>query len=161
MSVITKTQKATITVANAAFLYEMKDSNFRLWALLDNMRGFDLTDDSFENTVDFVAVLAELRDSLALQFSLEETYGFIESVPSSSVFGLVDAGKAKQQHRELYLQIQEVCEQAEEAQYRGTIGRDLGDFFQLFEQFDANFRAHEDFEAELIRIGLGGKHRDL
>ncbi|MEZ6138598.1 MAG: hypothetical protein R3C53_27255 [Pirellulaceae bacterium] len=145
---------------NAAFLQEVKDSNLQLWTCLRELREVKYAEDSepIEASRVFVNLLGELRDCIALEFSLEETYGFIEGATQSLVgFGLADASTAKMQHRELYLQLHEICEQAEEAQYRGTISRDLAMFIGAFEKFDDCFRAHEDLEAELIRCGLGHK----
>ncbi|MEC8553518.1 MAG: hypothetical protein VXZ82_00785 [Planctomycetota bacterium] len=158
---MTTISTTTTTIANAAFLQEVKESNSQLWVLLKDLRELNVADKTLENSKQFVTKLGELRDSIALEFSLEETYGFIDGVPMSSGLGLVDAGKAKVQHRELYLQLHETCEEVEEAQYRGTIGRDLAIYFGAFEQFDDSLRAHEDFEAELIRSGLGARIDDF
>ncbi|MEM7476737.1 MAG: hypothetical protein AAF483_17270 [Planctomycetota bacterium] len=157
MAVLTNVE--TTTIANAAFLQEVKESNFELWSILSELREIDFSDASRETTSNFVHKLTELRDSVALEFSLEETYGFVDGVPSLNSFGLGDASLAKSQHRELYLQLQEICEQTEEAQYRGTIARDLQIYAGAFEQFDSCFRAHENYEAELIRCGLGDRSK--
>lgn len=149
-------QIATSTIVNAAFLQEVKDSNNELWAILEELRAMELQPkDPRSESRNLVVKLSELRDCIALEFSLEETYGFIEGAPNNHSLGLADAGKAKTQHRELYLQLHEICERAEEAQYQGTISRDLPMFIGAFEQFDDQLRAHEDFESELIRCGLG------
>ncbi len=144
------------TIVNAAFLQEVKDSNLQLWGVLRELREIRIGDrDSKEASRQLVNWLGELRDCIALEFSLEETYGFIESSPQTGSIGAGSAARAKMQHRELYLQLHEICEQAEEAQYRGTIGRDLPMYLGAFEEFDACFRAHEELESELIRCGLG------
>ncbi len=146
----------TITIVNAAFLQEVKESNHELWSAFEQFRSIRIGDPvSREVAADVVNRLSDLRDGIGLQFSLEETYGFIESSPGQSLFGLEDPNKARLQHRELYLQLHEICEQAEEAQYRGTIARDMPIYMGAFEQFDDCLRAHEQFEAELIRCGLG------
>lgn len=153
---LTVASNATTTVVNAAFLQEVKDSNLRLWSVLRELH--ELPRGSWEPremSRQLVELLSELRDAIALEFSLEETYGFIEGAPRVSGISLPDAGQAKLQHRELYLQLHELCEQVEEAQYRGTIGRDLHDYVAAFGRFEAAFGAHEAFEAELIRCGFG------
>ncbi len=144
------------TVVNAAFLQEVKDSNMQLWSILDELRTMQVSwDDAREVSKLFVRKLAELRDCIGLEFSLEETYGFMQGPPSNAGFAMADAETARIQHRELYLQLQELCETAEEAQYRGTISRDLQSYLEEFRCFDLSFRAHEDLEGELIRCGLG------
>ena len=153
-SIATKMQ--TTLGVNAAFLQEVKDSNLQLWSTLRELRELPQhVSDPIEASRQLVNRLGELRDCVALEFSLEETYGFINGVSPRMAFGAADAKTAKMQHSELYLQLHELCEQAEEAQYRGTIGRDLAMFLEAFEAFDSCFRAHEELEAELIRCGLG------
>lgn len=156
MSSIELKQKTTVGV-NAAFLQEVKDANPQLWANLREVRELVRhSEDSPSTSRRFVTRLGELRDGLGLGFSLEETYGYIEgSNFPSGLFGTADALTAKMQHRDLYLQLHEICEMVEEAQYRGTICRDLPIFKGAFETFDSCFRAHEDLEAELIRCSLG------
>ncbi len=150
-------QKQSVTVVNAAFLQELKDSNTALWSTLRALRSIDVhLADVREATKLFVTKLGELRDCLAFQFSLEETYGYLEGVKDNRVrWQLSDAAEAKRQHSDLYLQIHELCEQAEEAQYRGTIGRDFAIYLGAFETFDLCLSAHEDLEAQLIQCGLG------
>lgn len=151
----TNTPTAT-TIVNAAFLQDVKDANPRLWELLREMR--ELAMGEQERAVlahRFVEGVDELRESLALQFSLEETYGFIDGSTLAPRSGSARAGLAKAQHRELYLQIHELDEQVEEAEYRGTICRDLPGLMDSFQDFDQALSAHEALESELIRRALG------
>jgi hypothetical protein len=144
------------TIVNAAFLQEVKESNVELWSILREIRDIHVgQSEARELSCRLVNSLGDLRDCIALQFSLEETYGFIDGAPASASFNTLDASIAKVQHRELYLQLHELCEQAEEAQYRGVISRDLSKYLDDFQYFDGAFRAHEELEAELIRCGLG------
>ena len=150
--------KAETTIrVNAAFLQEVKDSNLGLWTTLRDLRAIDPgCEDSIAASHAFVDLIGRLREALALQFSLEETYGYIQaSACRFRSLGGADATAAKMQHSELYLQLHELCEQVEEAQYRGTISRDLAAFLGDFEAFDDCFLAHEALEAELICSGLG------
>lgn len=149
-------------IVNAAFLQEVKESNLQLWGVLSQLRAVQLGQP--RPTVlakQFVNNIGELRDAIGLEFSLEETYGFVSGVPRVSITERTDASKAIMQHRELYLQLHELCEQAEEAQYRGTIARDLPVYLGAFDAFDTAFRAHEELESELIRCGLGVRRRTI
>lgn len=151
----TLASSAKTIAVNAAFLQEVKDSNLQLWDLLHRLRMLTkIQHPSSEMVHDFVALLGELRDCIALEFSLEETYGYIENAMLVTRFG-GDANEAKLQHRELYLQIRDLCECVEEAQYTGTIVRDLAAFFRAFDTFDTEFKEHEELEARLIHMGLG------
>jgi hypothetical protein len=155
MAAALRTQKKT-TVVNAAFLQEVKDSNEELLIVLKQLRLIELGKAETKTCCkQLVDCLSELRDCVGLQFSLEETYGFITAACESKAAALLNAEEARQQHRELYLQLHELCEQAEEAQYRGTIGRDLNTYLLAFQRFDECFESHEQLEADLIRDGLG------
>ncbi len=101
-----------------------------------------------------VALLSQLRDQLAFAFSLEEAYGFIEGCRGIAPIIAQRAQLAKQQHRELYLVIHELCETAEEAQYRGVADREFNELLSAAADFDAQFRAHEQLESELMTDGL-------
>ncbi len=159
MAIVAGSTKTNIV--NAAFLQEVKDSNLELWSILRELRGIRLgEEDNRDASRRMVDKLSVLRDCIGLEFSLEETYGFMEGAPRTMALGAANADDAKMQHRELYLQLHELCEQAEEAQYRGTIGRDLPVLLDAFAAFDASFRAHEELESELIRCGLGMRRLD-
>ena len=160
---IVGTKAKTMTSVNAAFLQEVKDNNVPLWSTLTALRELRKSDaEPIEKSRALVTGLGELRDTIALQFSLEETYGYIDSVSAPPLpFGCADASVAKAQHSELYLQLHELCEQAEEAQYRGTISRDLAQYLEMFAGFDDALTAHESLEGELIRCGLGLKRRKV
>lgn len=157
------TRSRTMTSVNAAFLQEVKDANVQLWSKLHDLRELrERSGEAIEKSRWLVTGLGELRDAMALEFSLEETYGYIESVSVPPLpFGCADAAACKSQHCELYLQLHELCELAEEAQYRGTISRDLRQYIDEFDLFDEALRAHEQLENELIRCGLGLQRRTL
>lgn len=156
-----RTKSKTMTSVNAAFLQEVKEANTQLWSILRSLRELRVhLGEPIEKSRLLVTALGELRDAISLEFSLEETYGYIDSVSVPPLpFGCADASVAKAQHRELYLQLHELCEQAEEAQYRGTISRDLNQYLESFRSFDDAMVAHESLENELIRCGLGLKRR--
>ncbi len=159
---LTVAANAKTTIVNAAFLQEVKDSNLRLWSVLRELRDLRGCDaESREVSRELVLLMSELRDSIALEFSLEETYGFIEGAARVKGLGMPDAGLSRIQHRELYLQLNELCEQVEEAQYRGTIGRDLLMYLDSLDSFYNALYAHEEFEAELIRCALGVRNKRL
>ena len=146
----------TTTMVNAAFLQEVKDSNLQFWQNLhDFKRLLNQSAEVLELSAKLVRLLSELRDSMALEFSLEETYGYIEGSSARSAVSASKAGQAKRQHRELYLQLLEISEIAEEAQYRGTIVQDYATLVVTCKEFLTSLEAHEKHESELIRFELG------
>lgn len=146
-------------MVNAAFLQEVKESNPEVWALVRSLRTSLSNCDSAtdEAAHGCVRQLAALRDGIASEFSLEETLGFVGGISPTDASPESDLAKAAQQHRAIYVRIHEVCQQAEELEYRGTIVRDLPSLLSEYSDFDAQLRKHEEFEADMIRSQLG-KH---
>ncbi len=139
------------TMINAAFLQEVKESNVELWDTVHAVRQLiEENHNSAANAKRLVSLLSQLRDQLAFEFSLEEAYGFIEGCRGLATSIAQKAALAKQQHRELYLMIHELCETAEEAQYRGVADREYGELLAMTADFDAQLRAHEQLESDLI-----------
>lgn len=146
---------------NPAFLQEIKDSNPDLWDTVHRLRQTCQCEEEPSVTARQLARLLDaLRDHLALQFSLEESYGYLE-VPiatteySTTEFSVTEttnelAIKTHAQHCSLYLQLSDLAEQAEELQYRGVEPVQLRLLVQSVEDFDALLRAHEQSEHELI-----------
>ena len=119
---------ATLTktlVVNPAFLQEIKDSNPDFWNLVCQLRDVSqIVDEPSQTLRQLTRLLDDLRDQLALQFSLEESYGYIE-VPEhvighSSRVTTELANQTQSQHSILYLRLSDLAEQSEELQYRGV-----------------------------------------
>lgn len=165
----------TVWLVNAAFLQEIKDSNPNLWHQFHDLRTICQLEpedcESPQSTIKaFARCLNELRDQLALQFSLEESYGLISS-PSSGASLTPKSHSPEEtalqssilerqtmvemvisQHRSLYLRIVDHVEQAEELQYRGCEVDCLRSFAERVERYCQDFTAHERLESELIRL---------
>lgn len=152
------TTSTTTTMVNAAFLQEVKDSNTQFWTNLDELKHLLATEgEPREQSAQLVRILNELRDSIALEFSLEETYGYIQGSRLANYVTAARATQARRQHGELYLQLHEILERAEEAQYRGTISREYGEIAAACGDFLDAMAAHEELESDLIRQGFGIK----
>ena len=139
-------------VVNPAFLQEIKDSNPDLWDTVHKLRQVCQYDNDEPTRVSrkLTRLLDCLRDQLALQFSLEESYGYV-SVPDHSNQALGElATRAQAQHGMLYLRLSDLAEQSEELQYRGVESSQLRILIQRTLEFDAEFREHERTENELI-----------
>jgi len=150
------TSVVATTMVNAAFLQEVKDSNLQFWQNVHDFRRLlNSGAGPIEHASKLVKLLGELRDSMAIEFSLEETYGYIDGSYSVHSVSAAKAGIAKRQHRELYLSLHEISETAEEAQYRGTIAEDFPHLVSVCQEFLALLETHETHESELIRYELG------
>ncbi len=138
-------------VVNPAFLQEIKDSNPDLWDTVRRVRQVcECQGEPAQTVRNLARLLDSLRDYLALQFSLEESYGYLE-VSDAPVFVVCElAMRAQAQHGTLYLAVSELVEQAEELQYRGVEIAQLEILVQATCDFDASLRDHEQTENELI-----------
>lgn len=145
-------------VVNPAFLQEIKDSNPDLWQTIHEVRQTcERSETSLETVRRLTRLLDQLRDQLSMQFALEEAYGFIEVNASAEPWlsrpegdNDLSAMKAHDQHCQLYLRLSDLAERAEELQYRGVGVEGLLGLVAATEAFDAQLRAHEQLEAELI-----------
>ena len=156
----TTTIASTLTI-NAAFLEEIKDSNVTLWRRLAKLR--DTCECHEVRPVvlhRLVGLLNEIRDLLALQFALEESYGYQEVPALASARELAKAShlnrphtleQIRGQHCALYLTINDLAELAEELQYRGFVTVKVDDLVRQVRQFDLQLQDHERAERHMLR----------
>ena len=162
------THTSTVTqllLVNPAFLQEIKDSNPDLWQAMHQLRQ---TCDSDEAPAPLlrklVRLLDDLRDRWAMQFALEESYGYMQ-IPQARSFlsdqaadrqALFDQAEATHaQHCGLYLQLSELAEHAEELQYRGVTTDQLRRLIDSSRAFDEAVQQHERCEHDLIELSFG------
>ena len=144
------------TVVNPAFLQEVKDSNPDLNRALTDLRQLlSSREPTYRICCRLTRLLDELRDLLALQFSLEESYGYLEVVgdPDESIGNL--ASQTQSEHGLLYMAVSDLAQQAEELQYRGVEANHLLLLLQRTRAFDLELREHESAESELIERSYG------
>ena len=141
-------------VVNPAFLQEMKDSNQEVWQTQHAVRQICHSDLQPNDLLkQLVELLDDFRGQIALQFALEEAYGYqsvrTDSLPHSSRCIRL-AQTAHNQHCGLYLQLSGLSEQAEELQYRGIEREPLIELIGRVMEFDQALRDHELLEGDLI-----------
>lgn len=157
MSISTPVKAFTV---NPAFLQEIKDSNLSLWHALERLESLHTPVDDRTKTLNLlVPLLGELRDLLALQFALEETYGYMEVPASVAPVNIHLLEDIRSQHCTLYLAVNELAEQAEELQYRGCITEKVDSLLAEVREFELRFRDHERMETDLIRCSRPTHHR--
>lgn len=143
---------------NAAFLQEVKEANSHVWEILFHLRlGSQLCAPSDETIHRWIEKLTQFRKQLSVEFALEETYGYISRAVRQHISIGIDPAECLKQHKDLYLSLTDICEQAEQAQYSGTVLRDFGTYVAAFRNFDEMLAQHEKTESEMIRSGLGLK----
>jgi len=137
---------------NPAFLQEIKDSNLTLWKTFDRLNEACREPRPPASALGLlVPLLGELRDALALEFALEESYGYIEVPSAVAPVNNHLLHDIRSQHCRLYLKITELAERAEELQFRGLANNDLGTLVAEVREFGLELRDHERVEADLIR----------
>ncbi|QDT05293.1 hypothetical protein K227x_36930 [Rubripirellula lacrimiformis] len=142
---------ATALAVNSAFLQEIKDSNPDLWAAADQLRVvLGSGDDATAKLRRTTRLLDQIRDGLALQFSLEESYGYLTVGQPKCERESELATIAQSQHAPLYLSLCDLVERAEELQYRGVQPLQMNELVGQIYDFDRQWQAHEQIEADLI-----------
>ncbi len=149
-----------VLVVNSAFLQEIKDSNPDLWHAMHQLRQLCESEGMPSPLLrSLVRLLDDLRDRWAMQFALEESYGYLKIPAASPVDPSADrfprwksdlAEAAQSQHCNLYLMISDLAEQAEELQYRGVTMEQLNRLIERARDFDCAVREHEQREHALI-----------
>ena len=147
-----------VLVLNPAFLQEIKDCNPDLWHTQHQLRQVcDCDDEPVQITRQLVRLLDDFRDQLALQFALEESYGFLDVPQHAEAANSIDeelVHRVHAQHCPLYLELSDLAERAEELQYRGIVAVQLADLIDSVKRFDRKLTEHENLEGELIERSL-------
>jgi len=140
----------TVTV-NAAFLQEIKEDNEQLRGLLAEANAMlAASPPSHVRTRRLASLLAELRDQLAMHFSLEEAYGYFEDPVSVAPHLSEQAESLREQHGELYKDICQLAETAENLSDRNGKSRGLQQVACRFLEFYGRLQDHEATENDLI-----------
>jgi len=153
MTVITST--GTVTV-NPAFLQEIKEVNQELWTLLRDLRHRcqrPISPGACRSNIDR---LSQLRDQLALHFSLEEAYGYFEDPIDVAPQLSRDAERLRAEHKQLYSDLCDLVDRGERMFYdeqHAALALWIGPEFL---DFDQRLRSHEERENELILEAYDG-----
>ena len=146
---------------NAAFLSEIKEVHHELWDLLADLRKRDERLGDAAETRQLVDDLAQLRDLLALHFSLEEAYGYFDDPVAVAPHLSESAHRLRDEHIDLYVQS---CQLADLGETLWQQGRRSSLYLRImteFENFDHQLQRHEADERALITaaycedIGVG------
>lgn len=150
----------TVTI-NAAFLEEIKEVHEHLWETLGRLQDLYATPTASESYLrQLTRLLAELRDQLALHFSLEEAYGYFDDPIEVAPHICLTAERLRGEHQDLYLRICDLVDQAEQA---SDLKRQAAVVMLVSGccEFHERLTRHEQAETELIQeayaadIGVG------
>ena len=138
---------------NAAFFQEIKDDHHQLQELLDSLRSLATHRPALLNhTCSFVEKLFSLCDQLALHFSLEEAYGYMEDIVESAPHLHNQTGPLRDQHSKLFVMVRDLADRAA-ARHKGATA-ELMHLAEQFVAFDDALKTHEAAEVKLIMTAM-------
>ncbi len=150
MSPTSPSKKFTI---NAAFFQEIKDDHLQLQDLLNRLRDLSEHRQSLPNhACAFTDNIFRLCDQLALHFSLEEAYGYIEDIIETSPHLHVRTSLLRDEHTQLFVMIRDLADRAA-ARPKGATN-ELMQLAEEFVEFDHAFKAHEAAEVKMIMTAM-------
>jgi len=142
---------------NAAFFQEIKDDHLQLRELLESLRRLVARRPALPNHAsELVEKLSCLCDQIALHFSLEEAYGYLEDLIEVTPHLHFRTGKLREQHKMLFVMVRDLADTAA-SRHKGSTA-ELMQIADQFLAFDHAFKAHESAETELI---LSAVHQDV
>jgi hypothetical protein len=134
---------------NAAFLKEIKEDNRQLKTLWDQLLPMMSHPETAKNHwPELIAGLAELRDQLAMHFSLEEAYGYFDDAVDIAPHLSVTAESLKAQHSRLFSQIRDLADLILESNPETV--QHINKLIRQFARFRTDFENHEESELKLI-----------
>lgn len=144
----------TVTL-NTAFLEEIKDVNQELWVLLERLRYLCSRPISMRSqSHELVELVVKLRDLIAMQFSLEEAYGYFENPVSVDPRLSKRADELRSEHQNLYAAISRIAELAEDLLHQKRLASLTTIVPVDFDRFYFALRRHERLERELMSEAL-------
>ncbi len=146
----TTTRRLTV---NAAFLKDIKDDNRDLKNLLDRIRPLaEHAQTATNHWHELIELFAELRDQLALHFSLEEAYGYFDEAIVTAPELSTSAEFLRSQHALLFARIRDLADVALEVSSESH--EQVTRFLHDFAQFRDAFQQHEEAEFKLILTAM-------
>lgn len=138
---------------NAAFFQEIKDDHHQLHELLCTLRKLVHRRQALSNHAsELVNKLSDLCDQIALHFSLEEAYGYLEDLVQVTPHLHIQTGRLREQHANLFVMVRDLSDEASSRHKGSTM--DLFHIADQFLEFDRAFAAHEAAETKLIMISM-------
>jgi hypothetical protein len=136
---------------NAAFLQEIKEVNADLWECVATLKRFCAAPISMRAAAqEFLLHLETLRDLLALQFSLEEAFGYFDSPVNFHPEFCDRAESLRQEHEQLYTDAARLHDEGEELLRHDLLAELTTIVPVAFDQFFLKLERHERLECELI-----------
>lgn len=153
MGATTSLKRQGRLTVNAAFLKEIKDDNRQLKSLWDNLLPlFSYAETAMNHWDEIMDGLSELRDQLALHFSLEEAFGYFDEAVDIAPRLSLTAESLRGQHTKLFAQIRDLADHVAEIDEAEI--EHVKAFLRRFRKFQTQFERHEESELKLILQSL-------
>ncbi len=148
-----KTRTGHVAV-NAAFLKDIKDDNRELKALMDKIQPLaSQLPTAVNHWPELIRLFADLRDQLAMHFSLEEAFGYFEDAIITAPQLSVTAERLRGEHAVLFQQIRDLADLAFEVPAEAD--EQISMLLKRFDDFQSKFQRHEEAELTLILDAMG------
>jgi hypothetical protein len=145
-SIDTQTRRLTI---NAAFLKDIKDDSRDLKILFDRIQPLlHHPRTAVNHWPEIIQLCADVRDQLALHFSLEEAYGYFNDALDTAPRLSTQAETLRGQHTGLFQRIRDLADRAMEISLDSE--PQVARFLTTFAGFQQDFQLHEEAELKLI-----------
>ncbi|QDT13796.1 hemerythrin domain-containing protein [Planctomycetes bacterium K23_9] len=134
---------------NAAFLKEIKEDNRHLKQLWDQVIPLvEQPERAGNHWAELIELFAELRDQLALHFSLEEAYGYFDDAVDIAPQLSTMAHCLRAEHSKLFSEVRDLADAAMDA--KADVEDEVSKVVRLFGKFRRRFEQHEEAELNLI-----------
>lgn len=152
----------TSLAVNAAFMWEIKSVNEELWMIVDRLLLFCRRPHLISRRAHrLVDLLEQFQDLVAMQFTLEEAYGYFDDPAVVEPQVSATALTLRQEHVTLYQQLMKIVDKAQDAYFECDEMRLVYKLPTQLLAFIEQFRAHDRRECELTlsamndEIGVG------
>ncbi|MGB7347926.1 MAG: hemerythrin domain-containing protein [Pirellulaceae bacterium] len=140
------TKQVTI---NAAFLKEIKEDNQHLKQLWDKAVPLaEHVETATNHWPELIEHFAEMRDQLALHFSLEEAYGYFDDAIDIAPQLSTVADCLRNEHTNLFAEVRDLADAAIDAKV--GLDDEIAKVLSAFQNFRQRFERHEESELKLI-----------
>ncbi len=134
---------------NAAFLKDIKDDNHQLKILIDKIKPMVSHEKiAMNHWQELIGLFSELRDQLAVHFSLEEAYGYFDEAIDTSPELSTNAETLRAQHTTLFESLRHIAEAA--AEVPSDQEERIARVVHRYCTFEQQFAAHEEAELRMI-----------
>ena len=134
---------------NAAFLHDIKQDHVEFRDMMGQLSE-EIKPGTKLVARELADRLGQLRDEIETYFALEEFYGCFDHALDPSLQVCRQAEHLKNQHTELFVQLNELVDRAEQVVYHESTDQNVASIIDGFVNFENKLKIHEQLEMEMI-----------